>query len=238
MCILFLLSHVSRAGGGHGRFPPHQILYNRQNFLYKNLKSTIYLRKLQGSDMDALIPQIEDNVPLPKNAREAFPDLSPTEELNMRANVIKFLSDLTGQPISPTKENAKEAQQLAKEMQENPEVRPDFAKYPNETLAMLAGMVAQMNVSIVDELAELKMYVVNKLVTEIESSGDAKTRISALKALGEVDGVDAFKKRSEVTVKVQTMEEVQRELLELLDEVETKYIDVEAKEVVKLAKNG
>jgi hypothetical protein len=188
--------------------------------------------------MDALIPQIEDNVPLPKNAREAFPDLSPTEELNMRANVIKFLSDLTGQPISPTKENAKEAQQLAKEMQENPEVRPDFAKYPNETLAMLAGMVAQMNVSIVDELAELKMYVVNKLVTEIESSGDAKTRISALKALGEVDGVDAFKKRSEVTVKVQTMEEVQRELLELLDEVETKYIDVEAKEVVKLAKNG
>jgi hypothetical protein len=103
---------------------------------------------------------------------------------------------------------------------------------------MLAGMVSQMNVSIVDELAELKMYVLNKLVTEIESSGDAKTRITALKALGEVDGVDAFKKRTEVTHKVQTMEEVQKELLNLLDEVGTKYIDIEAKEVINKKNNG
>ena len=195
------------------------------------------MQKLQGSDMDALIPNLEDNVPLPKNAREAFPDLSPTEELNMRANVVQLLSDLTGQPISPDKENAQEAQKLSKEMVSNPSVRPDFSKYPNETIAMMAGMVAQLNVSVVDELSELKMYVVNGLIQEIQVSNDAKTRIAALKALGEVDGVDAFKKRSEVTVKVQTMEEVQRELLDLLDEVGTKYIDVEAKEVVKQKKN-
>lgn len=182
--------------------------------------------------MEALIPQIEDNVPLPKNAREAFPDLSPSEELNMRANVVQLLSDLTGQPISPSKENAEEAKQLSKEMLSNPQVRPDFSKYPNETIALMAGMVSQMNVSIVDELSELKMYVVNGLVQEIQTSKDSKTRIAALKALGEVDGVDAFKKRTEVTHKVQTMEEVQKELLELLDEVETKYIDVEAKELL------
>jgi hypothetical protein len=187
--------------------------------------------------MDVLIPNIEDNVPLPKNAQEAFPDLSPTEELNMRANVIQLLSDLTGQPITPTKENAQEAKKLSQEMLANPSLRPDFSKYPNETLALMAGMVAQMNVSIVDELAELKMYVVNSLVQEIQTSKDSKTRIAALKALGEVDGVDAFKKRSEVTVKVQTMEEVQKELLDLLNEVETKYIDVEAKEVIKTKKN-
>ena len=144
--------------------------------------------------MDALIPNIEDNVPLPKNAREAFPDLSPTEELNMRANVVQLLSDLTGQPISPNKENAQEAQKLSKEMVSNPSVRPDFSKYPNETIAMMAGMVAQLNVSVVDELSELKMYVVNGLIQEIQVSNDAKTRIAALKALGEVDGVDAFKK--------------------------------------------
>ena len=195
------------------------------------------MRKLQGSDMEALIPTIEDNVPLPKNAQEAFPDLSPTEELNMRANVVQLLSDLTGQPISPNKQNADEAKELSREMVSNPKNRPDFDKYPNETIAMLAGMVSQMNVSIVDELAELKMYVVNKLVTEIESSGDAKTRITALKALGEVDGVDAFKKRTEVTHKVQTMEEVQKELLNLLDEVGTKYIDIEAKEVINKKNN-
>jgi hypothetical protein len=188
--------------------------------------------------MDVLIPSIEDNVPLPKNAQEAFPDLSPTEELNMRANVVQLLSDLTGQPIAPTRENAEEAQVLAKEMLSNPGVRPDFSKYPNETLALMAGMVAQMNVSVVDELSELKMYVVNSLIQEVQVSKDSKTRIAALKALGEVDGVDAFKKRTEVTHKVQTMEEVETELLSLLDDVETKYIDVEAKEVVEKEKNA
>ena len=182
--------------------------------------------------MDALIPNIEDNVPLPKNAQEAFPDLSPQEELNMRANVVQLLSDLTGQPISPTKENAEEARKLSQQMLANPSVKPDFSKYPNETLALMAGMVAQLNVSVVDELSELKMYVVNNLIKEVQDSKDPKTRIAALKALGEVDGVDAFKKRTETTVKIQTMEEVEKELLDLLDEVETKYIDVEAKEVV------
>jgi hypothetical protein len=182
--------------------------------------------------MEAYVPVIEENVPLPKNASEAFPDLTPTEELNMRAAVVALMSDLTGQPISPTQENAEEAKAIAKEMLTNPLVRPDFSKYPNETLAMLAGMVSQMKVSIVDELAELKTYVVNHLVHSVEASKDVKTKIAALRALGEVDGVDAFKKRTEVTHKIQTMEEVESELLELLDEVESKYIDVEAKEVV------
>jgi hypothetical protein len=187
--------------------------------------------------MEAYVPVIEENVPLPKNASEAFPDLTPTEELNMRAAVVALMSDLTGQPISPTQENAEEAKAIAKEMLTNPLVRPDFSKYPNETLAMLAGMVSQMKVSIVDELAELKTYVVNHLVHSVEASKDVKTKIAALRALGEVDGVDAFKKRTEVTHKIQTMEEVETELLELLDEVESKYIDVEAKEVINKEQN-
>jgi hypothetical protein len=183
--------------------------------------------------MEAYVPVIEENVPLPKNASEAFPDLTPTEELNMRAAVVALMSDLTGQPIAPSKENVEEAKAIAKEMLTNPLVRPDFSKYPNETLAMLAGMVAQMKVSIVDELAELKTYVVNHLVHSVEASKDVKTKIAALRALGEVDGVDAFKKRTETTIKIQTMEEVENELLSLLDDVESKYIDVEAKEVVR-----
>jgi hypothetical protein len=187
--------------------------------------------------MEAYVPVIEENVPLPKNASEAFPDLTPTEELNMRAAVVALMSDLTGQPIAPSKENVEEAKAIAKEMLTNPLVRPDFSKYPNETLAMLAGMVSQMKVSIVDELAELKTYVVNHLVHSVEASKDVKTKIAALRALGEVDGVDAFKKRTEVTHKIQTMEEVETELLELLDEVESKYIDVEAKEVINKEQN-
>jgi hypothetical protein len=184
-------------------------------------------------DMEQIMPYIEENIPLPKNASDAFPDLSPSEELTMRANVVKLMSDLTGNPLTPTQENTDQARELAREMITDPKHRPDFSKYPNETLAMLAGMVAQMNVSIVEELSDLKMYVVNRLVMEIEQAKDPKTRVVALGKLGEIDGVDAFKKRSEVTHKILSIEEVEKELLDTLTKLEDKAIDVEAREVVR-----
>jgi hypothetical protein len=182
---------------------------------------------------EPIIPHIEENIPLPKNAVDAFPELSPAEELTMRANVVKLMSDLTGKPLLPTQENADQAKEIAREMIANPSHRPDYSKYPNETLAMLAGMVAQMNVSIVDELSDFKLYVVNKLVMEIENAKDPKARITAIRNLGEVDGVDAFKKRSEVTHKMLSAEEVEKELLETLQSLEGKVIDVEAREIVR-----
>lgn len=184
--------------------------------------------------MDAYVPNIEENIPLPANAKEAFPELTPAQELEMRANVIKLMSDLTGQPITPSKENAEEAKELARAMTSNPDYRPDFAAYPNETLAMLAGMVNQMKVSIVSDLSELKMYVINKLLTEIETAKDAKTRVAALTKLGEVDGVDAFKRRTEVTHKSQSLEEVEKELLEMVSYFKAKTIDEKPKNVEQI----
>lgn len=182
--------------------------------------------------MDAIIPPIEESIPLPASATEAMPELSPTEELQVRANVVKLMADMTGQEISIDEDNKTQAEDLAREMMENPRYRPTFSKYPNETLAYLAGLVAQMNTSIVDDLADLKLYVVNKLVQEVETAKDPKARISALSKLGEIDGVDAFKKRSEMTVKVMPIEEVEKELLATLETIESRYIDVEAREVV------
>lgn len=187
--------------------------------------------------MTMLVPPIEENIPLPENAKDAFPDLTAEQELQMRANVITLMSDLTGQELAPTQENADEAKSIAKEMMSNPQYRPDYAKYPNETLAMLAGMVAQMNVSIVEELSDLKMYVVNKLVAEVENAKDPKVRVAALSKLGEIDGVDAFKKRTEVTHKHMSIEEVENELLQTLSVIEGQVIDVEARAVVNQAKN-
>jgi hypothetical protein len=187
--------------------------------------------------MDILVPLIEENIPLPENAKEAFPELTAEQELQMRANVIKLMSDLTGQALEPTEENSDQAKSIAKQMMSNPQYRPDYSKYPNETLAMLAGMVAQMNVSIVEELSDLKMYVVNKLVAEVENAKDPKVRVAALAKLGEVDGVDAFKKRSEVTHKHLSIEEVESELLNTLSIIEGQVIDVEAKAVINKEKN-
>ena len=184
--------------------------------------------------MEAYVPDIEENVPLPANAKEAFPELTPAQELEMRANVIKLVSDLTGQPIVPSKENADEAKELAKAMTANPDFRPDFAAYPNETIAMLTGMVSQMKVSIVDDLAELKTYVVTRLLLEVETAKDSKIRIAALSKLGEVDGVDAFKRRSEVTHKIQSLEEVEKELLEIVSYFKTKTINEKPKNVERI----
>ena len=170
--------------------------------------------------MSSYLPEIEECIPLPPNAAEAMPDLSPAEELEMRVNTLKLLADLNGNPIKPTEEDQLQAVNLAREMVENPKLRPDYAKYPNEVMAYLAGMVAQSNVQLVDELSDLKLYVVNKLIHEVEHAKTSKDRIAALKNLGEVDGVDAFKKRTEMTVKVQPIEEVEKELLTILNGVE------------------
>ena len=170
--------------------------------------------------MDILIPDIEDIHPIPASASEALPDLSPTEELEMRARTIKLLSDLSGRPLVPTDENKHVAEELARRMVQDPAVRPDYAKYPNETMAYLAGMITQHKVQLVDELTELKMYVVNKLIFEVEHAKMAKDRISALTKLGDIDGVDAFKKRTEMTIQIKPIEEVEKELLSVLENIE------------------
>lgn len=179
---------------------------------------------MDSTDPEYHMPDIESDYPLPKNATEALPELSPAEELNMRARTIAFLAELEGKQILPSWENERDATKLAHQMMNDPKMRPDFAKYPNETMAYLAGMIQQSNCMLVEELSDLKMYVVNRLIQEVEEAKDSKTRISALAKLGEVDGVDAFKKRTEMTVKVQPMEEVEKELLSILEGVEYKVM--------------
>ena len=179
-----------------------------------------------------VVPEIEENIPLPASAADAMPQLSPKEELDMRARTIKLLADINGDPITPSEEQKEVAQSLAKQMMQDPQMRPDYAKYPNEVMAYLAGMVSQSNCMLVDELSDLKMYVVNKLVYEVEHARDSKSRIAALSKLGEVDGVDAFKKRSEVTMKVQSIEEVEKELLITLEALEG--IDYKREEIEKI----
>lgn len=171
-----------------------------------------------GSNHVIIMPHIEEDVILPSSASEAMPNLSVAEEINMRAKTIKLVSDLKGENIEPTEENVAEARKLASEMMTNPDLRPEFGNYPNETLAFLAGLVAQSNHMIVKDLADFKLYVVNSLVKMAETAKSDKDKIAALKSIGDIDGVDAFKKKTEVTHKLETMEEVEKELLTMLND--------------------
>ena len=178
--------------------------------------------------MTALLPDIATNVPLPLSMAEALPPMTTKEELEVRANTIKLLSDLTGNPILPTEENKEQAREVAKKAAENESV--NLSRYPNETIAYLAGMVSQYDAMVVNELAELKLFVVNKLI-EDTGNKDARIRIQALRALGEIDGVDAFKRRTEITVQHRSTEEIERALLEKLDKF---TIDVNDEDVVEV----
>jgi len=188
------------------------------------------LRSAPLPPMIELVPEIDSNIPIPASIAEAMPELSPQDELDMRARTVKMISDLTGQPIIPGEEDKDAARHAVENMVRQPDAAAQLATYSNGTIAYLAGMVAQHDSYLVKDLAELKKYVVNSLVAE-STSPDPKIRMQALRALGEVDGVDAFKKRTETTIKHQSIEEVENEIMEMLSKLESRTINVQAKVV-------
>jgi hypothetical protein len=172
-----------------------------------------------------LAPHIEENIPIPKNAREALASMTTEEEVMVRATTIKEMSDITGQEIAPDAKHRLDAEEIARDMITNPRKKQEFANYANETVAYLGGLVGTYNHMIVNDLADLKLYVVNKLVEIIhDTESSQKEKIAALRSVGEVDGVDAFKKKTEVVHKMETMEEVEKELLSMLSELKAKAL--------------
>lgn len=172
-----------------------------------------------------LVPHIEENIPIPKNARDALPSMTTEEEVMVRATTIKEMSDITGQEIAPDAKHRLDAEEVARDMITNPRKKHEFANYANETVAYLGGLVGTYNHMIVNDLADLKLYVVNKLVEIIhDTESSQKEKIAALRSVGEVDGVDAFKKKTEVVHKMETMEEVEAELLNMLSELKAKAL--------------
>ena len=179
-----------------------------------------------------VVPHIEDDVPIPKNAKEALPNMSTQEELEARTNTIKMLADIEDENIEPSKENMEEAEILAEEMMANPELKPDFGSYPNETIAFLAGMVAQTSHMVAKDLADIKLTVLNGLLQEATMAKSSRERIAAFKAVGEIDGVDAFKRKTEVTHITKSGDELEKELLATINELKGKVIHT--KEVVEV----
>ena len=167
---------------------------------------------------DFLVPDIEDVIPLPRSMAEAMPTLSPQEELDMAARTVQLLSDLTGMPILVDGKDAETAHKIARQLIENPKTRPDYS-----SLSM-PQMVAQYDFELVDDLTRLKNYVINKLLESVETAKDDRTRLNALTKLGEVDGIDAFKKRSEVTHVIRPIEEVEKELMSVLEGIEYRVV--------------
>jgi len=175
--------------------------------------------------MEPLVPEIEEGIPLPKSAAEALPELSPREEIEGIAKTYIELAGMTNTPLEFDPEDVQEAKKIAKQIVENPKSRPNFNLMRDSTKAVLAGMLAQYDFELVDDLVKLKNFLVNKVLEEVNSAPDSKTRIQALRMLGEIDGVDAFKKRTETTHIIKPIEEVEKELMSVLEGIEYRVID-------------
>lgn len=175
--------------------------------------------------MDALVPDIEEGIPLPKNAAEALPEMSGPQELEAVTETVLEISNLTQSPLIPTQQNVDEAKQLARQIIKDPKTRPDYRALSMETAAVLRGMITQYDFELVDDLVKLKTFVVNKLAEEVKNAPDSKTRIQAITRLGEIDGVDAFKRRTETTHIIKPIEEVEKELLSVLEGIEYRVIE-------------
>ena len=174
-----------------------------------------------------VVPEIKANIPIPKTRKKAIPEMSSEREVAIRANTIKTVSDLAGENIEPSKEHQKQAEELARDMMTNKKLKPEFANYPNETMAFLAGLVAQTNCMIVEELSDLKLYTVNKFVELSAMAEKDADRLKALRSLGEVHGVDAFKKKTEITHITKSGDELEKELLETIEQLKGTIIEGE-----------
>ena len=179
------------------------------------------------SNQTIVVPHLEDNIPIPKNARDALPELTPDEELKVRANTIKIISDIKGEAIEPSEDEMETAETIAKEMMENPSLIPDYANYPNETIAYLAGLVSQTSHMVAKDLADIKLSVLNGLLQEAALAKSSRERISAWSKIGEIDGVDAFKKKTEITHINKSGKELEEELKRTIEELKGKVIDGE-----------
>jgi hypothetical protein len=171
-----------------------------------------------------MMPHIEEGVPIPKHSREALPEMNNEDQVRLRSKTYKEISDLTGHDIDPTPEQREAAEKMMKEMITNPGKKQNLKQYANDQVAYLGGLVDIYNHAIVDDLAELKQYVVAKLVYAVEHTQNVKEQIAALRSIGEIDGVDAFKKKTEVIHKHETMEEVEKELITMLTELKQKAL--------------
>ena len=112
-------------------------------------------------------------------------------------------------------------------MMTNKKLKPEFSNYPNETMAFLAGIVGQTNSMIVEELADLKLFVVNNFVQLAAMAKNDRDKLAALRAIGEIDGVDAFKKKTEITHITKSGDELEKELRETIEQLKGTIVEGE-----------
>ena len=182
----------------------------------------------------------EEGVPFPKDLR---PDadfvgakLDALDRAKIACNTAVALKNM-GVDIQPTEEDKENARETFQEVvqEEKPskrKVKQDTVK-TNGAALHLAALLDEYDKEVVQEKAQLRVYVVNKLLEESVSPKDSN-RMRALELLGKA--AELFTDKSEVTIKHESTEELEKKIQQRLDTIlEGEWVnDVEDVEEVKV----
>ena len=172
----------------------------------------------------------ETGIPFPE-------DLRPDKEFGDVSNVLKrartacetaIALKQMGVDIQPTEEDKEAARSVFNEITSE---RPSRGKDVKDTgtALHLAALLGEYDKEIVQEKAQLRVYTVNKLIEETATE-KASDRIRALELLGKA--ADLFTDKTEVTIKHESTEELERKLREKLSRVlEGEWVEEETVEV-------
>ena len=128
-----------------------------------------------------------------------------------------------GVQIDPTEDDKEDARQVYSGEKEV------SVALENPAIGMhLAALLTEYDKQVVESSAQLRTYVTNRLIEE-SNSDDAKIRMRALELLGKITDVGLFSEKTEITIKHQSTEELEKRLYEKLEKV----IDVEEAEIVE-----
>ncbi|MFB1501921.1 hypothetical protein [Thiocapsa sp. N5-Cardenillas] len=153
-------------------------------------------------------------------------DLGFMDTLSAAANTARLLES-AGLELELTDEDLDEAAATARQAARSPQALQTKQSISSITKKTPAALVLTEKIlndyghKIVQEAAQVRNMVVNKLVQETENP-DARIRIKALELLGKVSDVGLFTEKQEITVTHQTSDDLRARLRQKLE----KMIDV------------
>jgi hypothetical protein len=178
----------------------------------------------------------EADVPLQD---DEIDDLGYLSTLEAAANTARLLQE-AGLDIGFGDDDIDDAAETARQAARNPtalttkSAKQAILKKTPASLLLTERILEQYGHQIVQEAAQVRHMVVNKLIQETENP-DAKVRIRALELLGKVSDVGLFTEKQEITVTHQTSADLRERLRKKLQKLKdvTPENDLEEAEIVE-----
>ena len=205
--------------------------------MYKISKNNYTLRNQRGKNSPrmTILCTFDVGVPMPDNPTS----LAFRDRVEAACNTARILEE-QGIGISPDDNDMDIAAKLSLAYAENEAVTE--AKCTDDkmspitpgTFMLVEDIIKTYSMSVVKSSQEIRIFVTNKLLLETESN-DSKIRLKALELLGKISDVGLFSDKTEVVIKHEDAEDLQKQIKSKLFKIlgHGYTVDAEFEEVEK-----